>query len=205
METEERRQYKKRWYVKNKDKVEFKQRQKENDKKYREKHKNTEEYKKKNREASKKAREQNRDYYIEYSKNYYKNNKDKWLNKYNNKNSFICVYRFVSKDGTILRIGSTGNLKTRVASYMSNGLNGIKLKEWFQDYDLGQLEYISISDRSLAYQVEYNLIQRFNPILNEKEVLEFEVWDEDVEDLWETWSGLDYYKCKYKAMLNEDL
>lgn len=205
METEERREYKKRWYVKNKDKVEVKQRQKENNIRYREKHKDTEEYKKKNREASKKAREQNRDYYIEYSKNYYKNNKDKWLNKYNNKNSFICVYRFVSKDGITLRIGSTANLKARLQNYMSNGINGVRLKEWFEDYDLGKIEYILCSDRETAYMVEYNLIKRVSPLLNEKEVLDFEDWDEDVEDLWQTWEGLDYYKCKYKAMYNEDL
>ncbi len=205
METEERRQYKKQWYLKNKDTEEFKQRQKENNIRYREKHKDTEEYKKRNRERSKRSREQKRDYYMEYSKNYYKENKGKW-DIYNNKDSFICVYRFVSKkDGTILRIGSTANLKTRVASYMSNGLNGIKLKEWFQDYDLGQLEYILISDRSTAYMVEYNLIKRFSPVLNTNENLDIEEWNEDVEDLWQTWSGLDYYKCKYKAMLNEDL
>ncbi|WP_346874213.1 GIY-YIG nuclease family protein [Clostridium sp. UBA5988] len=205
METEERREYKKRWYLKNKDTEEFKQRQKENKKLYREKHKNTEEYKKKNREASKKAREQNRDYYMEYSKTYYKNNKEKW-DIYNNKNSFICVYRFVSKkDGIILRIGSTANIKARLQNYMSNGINGVRLKEWFEDYDLDRIEYILCSDRETAYMVEYNLIKRFNPILNEKEVLHFEDWDEDVEDLWQTWSGLDYYKCKYKAMCNEDL
>lgn len=205
METEERREYKKQWYLKNKDTEEFKQRQKENDKKYRERHKDSEEYKKKNREKSKRSREHNRDYYNEYSKNYYKSNKEKW-DTYNNKNSFICVYRFVSKkDGTILRIGSTANIKTRVANYMSNGINGIKLKEWFKDYDLDKVEYILCSDRETAYMVEYNLIKRFNPLLNEKEVLEFEEWDEDVEDIWQTWSGLDYYKCKYKAMCNEDL
>lgn len=192
------------WYERNKDKEEFKQKQKENKKLYREKHKDSEEYKKKNREASKKAREKNRDYYIEYSKNYYLQNKGKW-DIYNNKNSFICVYRFISKDGEILRIGSTVNLKTRLQNYMSNGINGVKLKEWFEDYDLGQLQYILISDRSTAYLVEYNLIKRFNPILNTNENLDIEEWDEDVEDLWQEWEGLDYYKCKYKAMLNEDL
>lgn len=204
METEERREYKRKWYLKNKDTEEYKQRTKENKKLYRQKHKDTEEYKKKNREASKKAREQNRDYYIEYSKNYYKNNKDKW-DTYNNKDSFICVYRFVSKNEETLRIGSTFNLKARVQNYMSNGIDGVKLKEWFQDYHLDQIEYILCSDRETAFMVEYNLIHKFSPLLNEKEVLEFEEWNEDVEDLWQTWEGLDYYKCKYKAMCNEDL
>lgn len=164
------------------------------------------EYKWKDREKEyhKDYREQNREKNNEYSKNYYKNNKGKW-DIYNNKDSFICVYRFVSKDGTILRIGSTANIKARLQNYMSNGINGVRLKEWFQDYDLFKLEYILISDRSTAYMVEYNLIKRFSPILNANENLDMEEWDEDVEDLWQTWSGLDYYKCKYKAMLNEDL
>lgn len=164
------------------------------------------EYKWKDREKEyhKDYREKNRDYYIEYGKTYYKNHREKW-DTYANKNSFICVYRLVSKDGETLRIGSTSNLKTRIANYMSNGINGVKLKEWFQNYDLGRIEYILISDRSTAYMVEYNLIKRVSPILNEKEVLDIEEWDEDVEDLWQTWSGLDYYKCKYKAMCNEDL
>lgn len=192
------------WYERNKDTEEYKKRTKEVNRKYRERHKDDEQYKKKNRERSKNAREQNRDYYIEYSKNYYQENKGKW-DIYNNKNSFICVYRFVSKDGEILRIGSTSNLKTRVANYMSNGINGVRLKEWFEDYDLGQLEYILISDRSTAYLVEYNLIKRVSPVLNTNENLDMEEWDEDVEDLWQTWEGLDYYKCKYKAMCNEDL
>ncbi len=164
------------------------------------------EYKWKDREKEyhKDYRKQNREKNNEYSKNYYKNNKDKWLNKYNNKDSFICVYRFIS-NGEILRVGSTSNLKMRVANYMSNGINGVKLKEWFKDYDLDRIEYILCSDRETAYMVEYNLIKRFNPILNANEVLDFEEWDDDVEDLWQTWEGLDYYKCKYKAMINEDL
>lgn len=188
------------WYERNKDTEEYKQRTKENNKRYRERHR--EELNKKQRETSKKYR----DYYIEYSKNYYKNHRGKW-DTYNNKDSFICVYRFVSTEngGKILRIGSTSNLKMRVANYMSNGINGVKLKEWFQDYNLDRIEYILCSDRETAYMVEYNLIKRFNPLLNEKEVLEFEEWDEDVEDLWQVWEGLDYYKCKYKAVSNEDL
>lgn len=187
------------WYERNKDTDEYKQRTKENNKRYRERHR--EEINKKQRETSKKYR----DYYINYSKNYYQQNKDKW-DTYNNKNSFICVYRFVSKkDGIILRIGSTANIKARLQNYMSNGINGVRLKEWFKDYDLDRIEYILCSDRETAYMVEYNLIKRFNPILNANEVLDFEEWNDDVEDLWEEWGGLDYYKCKYKAMYNEDL
>lgn len=194
------------WYERNKDSEEYKRRTKENSQRYREKYKDTEKWKMKNREKSKKSREKNRDYYIEYNKTYYKNHREKW-NTYNNKNSFICVYRFVSSEngGKILRIGSTSNLKMRITNYMSKGINGVKLKEWFQDYNLDRIEYILCSDRETAYMVEYNLIKRFNPLLNEKEVLEFEEWDEDVEDLWQVWEGLDYYKCKYKTMSNEDL
>ncbi|WP_346886466.1 GIY-YIG nuclease family protein [Clostridium sp. UBA4395] len=141
-----------------------------------------------------------------YFKNYYEENKEKWK-EYNNKDAFICVYRLVGLDGLeILRVGSTSNLKTRIANYMSgNVINVIKLKEWFSLLELDRIEYILCSDRETAYLVEYNLIQRYNPKLNIAENLDMEKWDEDVEDLWQTWEGLDYYKCKYKAMCNEDL
>jgi len=68
----------------------------------------------------------------EYRKEYYQSNKEKWKKHYNNKDAFICVYRLVGKNNDeILRIGSTLNLKTRIANYMSgNVINDIKLKEW---------------------------------------------------------------------------
>jgi hypothetical protein len=191
------------WYERNKDTEEYKKRVKENNKRYREKHR--EEINRKQNENSKKNREKYKEYYNEYSNNYYRENKEKWKEVYNNKDSFNCVYRFISKDGEILRIGSTGSLKMRIANYMSNGLNGIKLKEWFEDYELDKIEYILCSDRAIAYQVEYNLINKFYPVLNEKQILEFDIWDEYVEDLWQIYEGLDFYKCKYKAMLKEDL
>ncbi|GEM_PF-1458995 len=193
MESEERREYKRNWHLKNKDKEEYKERRKENNRRYRERHKE---------EINEKVRLRKSD--SQYFKNYYAENKEKWK-FYNNKDSFNCVYRFISKSGEILRIGSTSNLKTRIANYMSNGLNDIKLKEWFNLLELDRIEYILISDRETAYMVEYNLIQRFNPRFNIIENLEIEEWDEDVEDLWQTWEGLDYYKCKYKALCNEDL
>lgn len=201
METEARIKYKKQWYLQNKDKEEYKQREKENNKRYRERHR--EEINNKQRGKGQKYKEKNRDYYLEYSKNYYQENKNKW-DSYNNKDSFICVYRFISKDKDkgILRVGSTANLKMRVANYMCNGLNGIKLMEWFQDYQLDKIEYIMISsDRVTAYMVEYNLINKYDSMLNEKEGLEFEIWDEDVEDLWQEWEGLNYYKNKYEDLL----
>ncbi len=194
METEERREYKKNWYKEKKKDPDFKERRRENSKKYREKQ----------QENNKQWRKNN----LEYFKNYYQENKNKWV-EYNNRDSFNCVYRFISKNGETLRVGSTNNLKLRIANYMSNGLmtdrlEDIRLKEWFALLDLDRVEYILISDRSLAYMVEYNLIQRFTPRFNVAENLEIEEWNEDVEDLWQVWD-IDYYKCKYKAMCNEVL
>ncbi|GAA0768676.1 hypothetical protein GCM10008908_09310 [Clostridium subterminale] len=192
MESEERKEYKRQWYLKNKERI-------------KEMNKNNPLFKERRRRESKRQREDN----PEYFKNYYQKNKDKWK-FYNNKDSFNCVYRFISKSGEILRIGSTGNLKLRIANYMSNGLmsdklEDIRLKEWFSLLELDRIEYILCSDRETAYLVEYNLIQRNVPRFNIAENLDMEEWDEDVEDLWQKWEGLDYYKCKYKALCNENL
>lgn len=214
MESAERREYKAKWYLENKDKEEFKQRQKENKKLYREKHKDTEEYKKKNREASKKAREKNRDYYIEYSKNYYLQNKGKWV-EYRENGSYNCVYRIIDIEGNIIRIGSTGNgLKIRIANYMSERVvKGWGMHKWFNVFKVDKVEFILTDTRKKAFALESVMIKKYNPLLNQN-VVKTDYYDKyidnlgdisDLEDLWEVWEGLEYYKDKYRNICNKDL
>lgn len=182
METEERREYKKRWYLKNKDTEEFKQRQKENDKKYRERHKDSEEYKKKNREKSKRSREKNRDYYIEYSKNYYQQNKNKWV-EYRDKDSFNCCYFLIDKNNKILRIGSTNNLKNRMVQYFNgNVIKHWGVYKWFHDMQLYKVRFIRLDTREKAYCLENLMIEQYNPLLNQNEI-KTNYWDKYIESL----------------------
>lgn len=179
-----------------------------------ERNKDNPEFKKKHREKSKKWREKNPEYHQEYSKIYYQENKDKWVT-YRENGSYNCVYRFINEDGNIIRIGSTGNgLKIRIANYMSERVfKGWGMHKWFNVFKVDKVEFILMDTRQKSYCLESLLIKKYNPLLNQNEV-RTEYYDtyidslgdiDNIEDLWEEWEGLDYYKDKYRDICNKDL
>ncbi|MEG1142001.1 MAG: GIY-YIG nuclease family protein [Clostridia bacterium] len=202
MESEERIEYKRRWYQENKDKVD------KRNKEWREKNKDNQQFKKKQNENSKKQREKNPEYLKEYSKTYYNLNKEKWV-EYRNKDSFNCVYFLVNKNNEITRCGSTNNLKNRMVQYFNgNVIKGWGVYKWFHDMELDKVIFIELDTREKAYALESLMIEKWNPILNQNEI-RTDYWDKyidnlgDIENIEELFQEFDIsrYEKIYEGLL----
>jgi predicted GIY-YIG superfamily endonuclease len=73
------------------------------------------------------------------------------------KNTPGWVYRFFSKSGALLYIGSTGDLLYRISAHQGE-------KEWFSQ--VSRIDVCRYSDRHQAWAAESLAIARENPLFN---------------------------------------
>lgn len=158
-----------------------------------------------------------------YAQVYYELNKHKWLGEdgYNNQDKYKeyrknwlesknenVVYLFIDSDGDIIRIGSTKNLYSRVANYMSgNVFKDWGIYKWFKEIKLEKVLYINTDSREKAFALESELIKKYKPILNQNQP-NCSYWDKwkdslgDLDDIEELFKEYDIsnYKDIYKNL-----
>lgn len=159
------------------------------------------------KEYMKEYRNKNKDKLQEYSRNYYKENKELWKG-YREDKSFPCTYIMYDVFGDVIRIGSTGYLKGRIANYFNSAIYKWGIWGWFNTMKLDRITYIEVDTRSKAYALENYLIEKYNPILNANDV-DNHYWDmyreslgdlTDIEELFEEYD-ISRYKNIYLNLL----
>ena len=150
MSAEERKEYRRNYYIENKD------RELQLMKEYRENNKDAV------KEMQKSWRENNPEVLKGYNKKFYE------------QNTRDAVYMLISKDEEVLYIGSTNNLYKRINEKHICGWSHLKLdKDRWKGLNCSRFDYSYldglINSKEERLYIEKILINRFNPILNEYE------------------------------------
>jgi len=93
------------------------------------------------------------------------------------------VYFLIDKNNSIIRIGSTNNLKNRMVQYFNgNVIKNWGVYKWFNDMQLYRVRFIRLDTREKAYCLENLMIEKYNPLLNQNEI-KTNYWDKYIESL----------------------
>lgn len=143
----------------------------------------------------------------EYRQEYYKNNTHKWV-QYREADSFPCVYVLANTDSEIIRVGSTLNIRCRIANYFNECIyKGWGLWKWFNTMKLDKVLFIRLDSRNKAFALESILIDKYKPVLNVNDVNNT-YWDkykdslgdlENIEELFEEYD-ISRFKNKFKEL-----